>query len=187
MQLDRDVQVRGIFLFAFLGTPCFEILLLLLCWREVMLHHFFYALWLEHIFSMLFEHILFLQWPLSPFVRMQEEKSVRNFGVFIWWVVDMFCVTLGVEVSLCMWVYMILIKGAWNDSTKGHNNLAKLNGSQASICRRFIHWYWHMALVGDMTIEELVLFYFLKRNHPRISPYYEIEQDHHCLTISYYQ
>jgi hypothetical protein len=44
MQLDRDVQVRGIFLFAFLGTPCFEILLLLLCWREVMLHHFFYAL-----------------------------------------------------------------------------------------------------------------------------------------------
>jgi hypothetical protein len=44
MQLDRDVQVCGIFLFLFLCTPCFEILLLLLFWRGVMLHHFFYAL-----------------------------------------------------------------------------------------------------------------------------------------------
>jgi hypothetical protein len=34
-----------------------------------------------------------------------------------------------------------------------------------------------MALVGDMTIDELVLFYFLKRNHPRFSPYYETERD----------
>jgi hypothetical protein len=32
MQLDRDVQVCGIFLFAFLNTPYFEILLLLF-WR----------------------------------------------------------------------------------------------------------------------------------------------------------
>jgi hypothetical protein len=38
MQLDRDVQVSGIFLFAFLNTPCFEILLLPLFWRGVMLH-----------------------------------------------------------------------------------------------------------------------------------------------------
>jgi hypothetical protein len=29
MQLDRDVQVCGIFLFVFLSTVCFEILLLL--------------------------------------------------------------------------------------------------------------------------------------------------------------
>jgi hypothetical protein len=33
MQLDRDVQVCGIFLFVFLSTPYFEILLLLLFWR----------------------------------------------------------------------------------------------------------------------------------------------------------
>jgi hypothetical protein len=36
MQLDRDVQVCGIFLFAFLNTPCLEILLFLLFWRGVM-------------------------------------------------------------------------------------------------------------------------------------------------------
>jgi hypothetical protein len=39
MQLDRDVQVCGIFLFvSFLSTPCFEILLLFLFWRG---HAFF--------------------------------------------------------------------------------------------------------------------------------------------------
>jgi hypothetical protein len=45
MQLDRDVQVCGIF-FYFLNTPCFEILLLLLVWRGVMpsFSLFFYAL-----------------------------------------------------------------------------------------------------------------------------------------------
>jgi hypothetical protein len=41
--------------------------------------------------------------------------------------------------------------------------LTELNGSQASICGRFMHLYRHMALVGDMTIEELVLFYFQKK------------------------
>jgi hypothetical protein len=36
------VQVGGIFLFAFLNTPCFEILLLLLFWRgSCFLFHFF--------------------------------------------------------------------------------------------------------------------------------------------------
>jgi hypothetical protein len=40
MQLDRDVQVCGIYLFVFLNTPCFEILLLLLFWRGVMLYFF---------------------------------------------------------------------------------------------------------------------------------------------------
>jgi hypothetical protein len=43
MQLDRDVQVCGIFFFIFLSAPCFEILLSLFFWRGVMLH-FFYAL-----------------------------------------------------------------------------------------------------------------------------------------------
>jgi hypothetical protein len=33
-----------------------------------------------------------------------------------------------------------------------------------------------MALVGNMTIEELALFYFQKKSS-EISPYYEIEQD----------
>jgi hypothetical protein len=33
-----------------------------------------------------------------------------------------------------------------------------------------------MALVGDKTIEELVLFYFQKKSS-EIWPYYEIEQD----------
>jgi hypothetical protein len=49
----------------------------------------------------------------------------------------MFCVTPGVGVSMNMWVYVISIMEAWKDSNKGHNNLAKLNGSQASIFRRF--------------------------------------------------
>jgi hypothetical protein len=43
MQLDRDVQECGIYLFAFLNTPCFEILLLLLFWRGSCFT-FFYAL-----------------------------------------------------------------------------------------------------------------------------------------------
>jgi hypothetical protein len=75
----------------------------------------------------------------------------------------MFCVTPDVGVSMCMWVYVISIMEAWKDSTKGHNNLAKLNGSQASICGRFVLLYQYMALVGDKTIEELVLFYFQKK------------------------
>jgi hypothetical protein len=41
MQLDRDVQVRGVFFLFFLNTPCFEIFLLPLFWRGVMLHSFF--------------------------------------------------------------------------------------------------------------------------------------------------
>jgi hypothetical protein len=61
-----------------------------------------------------------------------------------------------------MWVYVISIIEAWKDSTKGHNNLAQLNGSQAGICRRFVHWYRHMALLGNMTIEEPALFSFQK-------------------------
>jgi hypothetical protein len=41
MQLDRDVQVCGIYLFVFLNTPSLEILLLLFISEGVMLHHFF--------------------------------------------------------------------------------------------------------------------------------------------------
>jgi hypothetical protein len=77
----------------------------------------------------------------------------------------MFCVTPGVGVSMYMWVYVISIMEARKDSNKGHNNLSKLNGSQASICKRFDHSYRHMALVGNKTIEELSLFYFQKRNN----------------------
>jgi hypothetical protein len=51
----------------------------------------------------------------------------------------MFCVTPGVGVSMYMWVYVISIMEARKDSNKGLNNLAKLNGLQASICRRFEH------------------------------------------------
>jgi hypothetical protein len=45
MQLDRDVQVCGIYFFCFSNTPCLKILLLPLFWRGVMLYSFsFYAL-----------------------------------------------------------------------------------------------------------------------------------------------
>jgi hypothetical protein len=47
-----------------------------------------------------------------------------------------------------------------------------------------LYFYRHMALVSDMTIEELTLFYFQKKSS-EISPYYEIEQDQHSLNISY--
>jgi hypothetical protein len=70
-----------------------------------------------------------------------------------------------------MWVYVISIMEAWKDSTKGHNNLAKLNGSQASIYRRFMHWYRHMALVSNMTIRDFTILW------DRV--------DKHCCTISY--
>jgi hypothetical protein len=94
------------------------------------------------------------------------------------------CVTPDVGVSMYMWVYMISIMEAWKDSTKGHNNLAKLNGSQASICRRFGHWYRHMALVGNKTIEELVLFYFQKEINWDFTILWD-RADQHCRTISY--
>jgi hypothetical protein len=50
MHLDWDVQVCGIFLFAFLNTPCFEILLLLFILKgDHASLFFFYALILEDI------------------------------------------------------------------------------------------------------------------------------------------
>jgi hypothetical protein len=115
--------------------------------------HFFYASW---AYNFLF---------YDPSLLLQDYKKRNLFelwSIYFWCMDGMFCVTLGVGVSVYMWVYVILIMEAWKDSNKGHNNLAKLNESQASICRRFGHWYRHMALVGNITIEELALFYFQK-------------------------
>jgi hypothetical protein len=67
---------------------------------------------------MLLEHILFsflFSMTLSPCARIQEEKYLWNFGVFIiyfWWMNGMFCVTPSVKVSLYMWVYVISITEA---------------------------------------------------------------------------
>jgi hypothetical protein len=51
MQLDRDVQLCGIYLFAFLNTPCFEIILLLLFWRGSWLLFFLCSLIGAHFFN----------------------------------------------------------------------------------------------------------------------------------------
>jgi hypothetical protein len=126
--------------------------------------HFFCSFWAYTL--------CFLMTPLL----LQEYKKRNPFwlwSVYLWWIDGMFCVTPGVGVSMYMGVYVISIMGAWKDSTKSHNNLAKLNGSQASICRRFVLWYQHMALVGNMTIKELALFYFQKKSS-EISSYFEI-------------
>jgi hypothetical protein len=76
----------------------------------------------------------------DPSLLLQDYKKWNLFelwSICFWWMDGMFCVTPGVWVSIYMWVYVISVMGAWKDSTKGRNNLAKLNWSQASICRRF--------------------------------------------------
>jgi hypothetical protein len=113
-------------------------------------------------FSLLLEHILFYD-PSLPLQDYKKRNLFEPWSIYFWWMDGMFCVTPSVGVSMYMWVYVISIMEAWKDSTKGRNNLAKLNGLQVSICRRFEHWYWHMALVGKNTIEELALFYFQKK------------------------
>jgi hypothetical protein len=118
---------------------------------------------------------LFSMTPLSFCKITRREISLELWSIYFWWMDGMFCVTPNIGVSMYMWVCMTSIMEAWKDSTMGHNNLAKLNGSQASICRRFMHWYQHMTLVGNMTIEELAFFIFKKKSS-EISPYYEIEQ-----------
>jgi hypothetical protein len=168
----------------FLNTPCFEILLLPLFWRGWCFTLFLMLFDRSTIFSMLLEHILFLMTPLSFLQEYKKRNLFELWSIYFWWMDGMFCVTPGVGVSMYMWVYVISIMEAWKDSTKGHNNLAKLNGSEASICRRFMHWYRHMTLVGNMTIEELVLFYFQKE----IIRDFTILWDRacqHCRTISY--
>jgi hypothetical protein len=88
---------------------------------------------------MLLEHILFFN---DTSLLLQEYKKRNLFelwSIYFWWMDSMFCVTFGVGVSIYMWVYVISMMEARKDSTKGHNNLSKLNGSQASMCRRFMH------------------------------------------------
>jgi hypothetical protein len=128
--------------------------------------HFFLLLW-----------AFFLFFSMTPISFCKKRNLFGTWSTYFWWMDDMFCVTIGVGVRMYMWVFVIPIIEAWKDSTKGHNNLAKLNGSQASRFKSFMHWYRHMALVGNMTIEELVLFYFQKEILPRFWPYYEIEWD----------
>jgi hypothetical protein len=150
-----------------------------------MLYSFFLcSLIRAHFFSMLFEHILFFN---DPSLLLQEYKKINLFelwSIYFWWMDGMFCVTPDVGVSMYMWVCVISIMEAWKNSTKGHNNLANLNGSQESICRRFMHWYWHMSLVGNMTIEELALFYFQNEIIRDFTILWDIA-DQHCRTISY--
>jgi hypothetical protein len=63
MQLDRDVQVCGIFLFVFLSTPCFEIFLLLLFLRGVILHFYICSL----VGAYIYIHTLFILFEHTPF------------------------------------------------------------------------------------------------------------------------
>jgi hypothetical protein len=114
---------------------------------------FFYASWAYTFFDI-------------PSLLLHDYKKRNLFelwSIYFWWMNGMFCVTPSVGVSMYMWVYVISIMRARKDSNKGHNNLAKLIGSQASICRRFMQLYRHMDLVGSMTIEELALLYFQKK------------------------
>jgi hypothetical protein len=144
-------------------------------------HFFLCSLIGAHFFSMLLEHFF-----NDPSLLLQDymKKISLDFGVFIFFDGWHVLCNSDVGVSMYMWVYVISIMEAWKDSTNGHNNLAKLNGSQASICRRFEHRYRHMALVGNMTIEEVALFYFQKE----IDRYFTIlwdRVDQHCRTMSY--
>jgi hypothetical protein len=169
-----------------LNTPCFEILLLLLFWRGHAFFFFFFAMLFDWSIFLCFLSIYYL-FSYDPSLLLQDYKKRNLFelwSISFWWMDGMFCVTPGVGVSMYMWVYVISIMEAWKDSTKGHNNLPKLNGSQASICRRFMHWYRHMALVGNMTIEELVLFYFQKEIVRDFTILWG-RADQHCRTISY--
>jgi hypothetical protein len=173
------------FLFIFLCTLCFEILLLLLEGGHAS-YFFLCSLIGAHIFfyaslSIYFSSFFF---SVTPFSFCKKRNLFGTWSTYFWWMDGMFCVTPGVGVRMCMWVYVISIMEAWKDSTKGHNNLAKLNGSQASICRRFEHWYRHMALVGNMTIEELALFYFQKEIVRDFTILWD-RADQHCHTISY--
>jgi hypothetical protein len=143
---------------------------------------------LEHaFFSMLLKHKFFSLFFDDPSLLLQEYKKRNLFelwSIYFWWMDGMFCVTPSVGVSMYMWVYVISIMEASKDSTKGHDNLAKLNGSQASICRRFDHCYRHMTLVGNITIEGLALFYFQKEIVWDFTILWD-RADQQCSTISY--
>jgi hypothetical protein len=142
MQLDRDVQMCWIFLCFSKHSLLWDFPLAFIL-EGVMLSFFlFLCPLIGEFFSMLLEHILllFFFFSMAPLSFLQDHKKRNLFGlwsIYFWWMDGMFCVTPSVGVSTYMWVYAISIMEAWKSSTKGHNNLAKLNGSQASLCRRF--------------------------------------------------
>jgi hypothetical protein len=182
MQLDRDVRVRVIFL-------CFSKHSLLWDSPLAFILEGGHAL-LFFLCSLIGAHFFYVSWAYTffdPSILLQECKKRNLFelwSIYFWWMDGIFCVTPNVGVSIYMWVYMISIMEAWKDSTRGHNNLAKLNGSQASICRRFMHWYRHMALVGNMTFEKLALFYFQKEIIWDFTILWD-RANLYCRTISY--
>jgi hypothetical protein len=103
MQLDRDVQVCEIFLCYFLNTPYFEILLLLLFWRGVMLSFFLFFL-LEHILFSLYD----------PSLLLQDYKKRNLFGTLEYlFLVDGWHVYItpgvgGVSMYICVYVISIM-------------------------------------------------------------------------------
>jgi hypothetical protein len=82
MQLDRDVQVCGIYLFAFLNTRCFEILLLLLFWRGGHVSLFSMLFDWRTFFLCLLSIYFFSMTPLSFLKNTRREISLY-FGRFI--------------------------------------------------------------------------------------------------------
>jgi hypothetical protein len=112
MQLDRDVQVRGIYMFVFRSTPCLEILFLLLFWRGSCFTFFMLFDWSTFVFSMLLEHILFFNDPSLLLQEYKKRNLSGHWSVYFWWLDGMFCVTLGIGVSLYMGVYVLSIVGA---------------------------------------------------------------------------
>jgi hypothetical protein len=67
------------------------------------------------MFSILLEHILSLFFFYDPSLLLQEYKKRNLFelwSIYFWCMDGMFCVTPGVGVSMCMWVYMISIMEA---------------------------------------------------------------------------
>jgi hypothetical protein len=83
MQLDRDVQVCGIYLFAFLNTPCFEILLLLFSLEGG--HALLFSMLFDWstFFSMLLEHILFFSMTPLSFCKITRRESSLNLEYLI--------------------------------------------------------------------------------------------------------
>jgi hypothetical protein len=57
-------------------------------------------------------YFFFSMTPLSFCKNRRREISLELWSIYFWWEDGMFCVTPGVEVSLHMWVYVILIMGA---------------------------------------------------------------------------
>jgi hypothetical protein len=73
-----------------------------------------------------------------------------------------------------MWVYVISIMEAWNDSTKGTGKTQWVTSKHMKKVCALISTY---GFVSNKTIEELMALFFSKEIHLRFWPYYEIEQD----------